>query len=384
VSRGPAARPTAAPGGAAVAVDHGDTGHDGTSGAVAVARAGRVVALRAGPLSTRIDTRSVAVSLVLAALVVAGLCWSVTVGDSSIPLSDVLGELFGWGGNPDSDFVIWHLRLPRILTGVLVGAAFGLSGQVFQRLVHNPLASPDILGVSSGAAAGAVLPLAFIGGSSRAVTVSALVGAALTVALVNLLAFGRGRSSYRIVLVGIGLSAMLNAAVAHLSTRITLNDAQRATVWLTGSLSGRDWSYVRPLAVVLAVLLPLTMIAARQLRALELGDDAAQGLGVEIGRAKLLLSLTGAALAAVATAAAGPVGFVALVSPQIARRLVGTRAAGLVPAALVGSVVVVFADLLARRLFAPTELPVGAVTAIVGAPYLLWLLARANRIGSNP
>jgi iron complex transport system permease protein len=339
------------------------------------------VTLRLGPASARVDARAVAVSLVLLALLAVAFAWSISVGEFPIPISDVVGELTGWGGDDDSAFIIQNLRLPRVLTAVLVGVAFGLSGQVFQRLVHNPLASPDILGVSSGAAVAAVFAIVVLAESSGVVTQYAIAGAVLTVGAIYLLAIKKGLSSYRLVLIGIGITAMLDSVIAYLLTRAEIFEAQRATVWLTGSLNGRGWEYVRPLSIALAVLVPVTLFAARQLRALEFGDDTARGIGVGVRRAKLTLSLSGAALAAVATAAAGPVAFVALVSPQIARRLVGGHSLGLLPAAMVGALIVVASDLIARRLFAPIELPVGVVTAIVGAPYLLWLLARANRIG---
>lgn len=350
---------------------------------VAAARSGQVFALRMGAVSARVDGRSLFMSVVLTAVTLAGLAWSISVGDFPIPIRDVIGELTGLGGDESSAFIIRTLRLPRALTAVLVGAAFGVSGQIFQRLVRNPLASPDILGVSSGAAVGAVFSIVVAGATTTVVTGTALAGSVGAVAVIYLLAVKNGLSSYRLVLVGIGLTAMLDAAVAYLLTRARLLDAQRATIWLTGSLNGRGWEYVRPLTALLVVLVPVALILTRQLRALELGDEAAAGLGVSLSRSKLGLSLVGAALAAVATAAAGPVGFVALVAPQIARRLGGARAAAIVPAALVGAAIMVFSDLVARRLFAPVELPVGVVTAIVGAPYLLWLLARANRIGTG-
>ncbi len=346
-------------------------------------RAGASVGVRLGPISTRVDVRSVGVSLVIAAVVAIGLAWSVSAGDFPIPMSDVIKELTGLGGGSDSEFIIRGLRLPRALTAVLVGAAFGISGQIFQRMVHNPLASPDILGVSSGAAAMAVFAIVTWASPSSVVTLWALGGAIAAVAAIYLFAIKQGLSSYRLVLVGIGITAMLDAVVAYLLTRAKLFDAQRATVWLTGSINGRGWEYVRPLTLALLVLVPVALISARGLKALELGDDAASGLGVGLRRSKLGLSLVAAGLAAVATAAAGPVGFVALVSPQIARRLIGGRSLGLIPAGLIGAAIMIFADTLARRAFAPIELPVGVVTAIVGAPYLLWLLARANKIGSG-
>jgi iron complex transport system permease protein len=345
------------------------------------ASTGVSVPVRLGPVSTRLDVRSIVVSLVVAAVVLLGLGWSVSVGDYPIPLREVFGRFIGLGGDSASAFVIETLRLPRALTAVLVGAAFGISGQIFQRMVRNPLASPDILGVSSGAAAAAVFAIVVVSATSTTVTQFALAGSFLTVAAIYLLAVKQGISSYRLVLVGIGITAMLDAVVAYLLTRAALYDAQRATVWLTGSINGRGWEYVRPLTLALLVLVPLALVAGRELRALELGDECARGLGVGVTRAKLVLCTAGAGLAAVATAAAGPVGFVALVAPQIARRLVGGRSLGLVPAGLVGAAIMVYADLAARRLFTPTELPVGVVTAMIGAPYLLWLLARANKIG---
>lgn len=347
----------------------------------ATARSGQVYALRTGPVSVRVDGRSLLISIVLLAVVLVGMAWSVSVGDFAIPFGDVVGELTGLGGDSSSRFIIHTLRLPRVLTAVLVGAAFGASGQIFQRMVHNPLASPDILGVSAGAAAAAVYAIVIVGATTAIVTGAALLGSIAAVGAIYVLAIKNGLSSYRLVLVGIGITAMLEAVVAYLLTRAELYDAQRATVWLTGSLNGRGWEYVRPLAVVLLALVPVVSVLTRQLRALELGDESAVGIGVGVRRSKLALSLAGAALAAVATTAAGPVGFVALVAPQIARRVVGPRAAAIVPAALVGAVIMVYGDLAARRIFAPTELPVGVVTAIVGAPYLLWLLTRTNRIG---
>lgn len=367
----PAAPPTAAP----------QRGR--TVGPVAIHLHAGLLTVRLGAISGRTSARAVAVSAVLLAAVVVGLGWSVSVGDFPIPLGDVARELSGLGGSTDSDFIIRTLRLPRVLTGVLVGFAFGVSGQIFQRMVRNPLASPDILGLSSGAALGAVFSIVILGSGTISATGAALVGSACTVVAIYLLAIKQGISSYRLVLVGIGITALLEAGVQYLLTRASLNDAQRATVWLTGSLNGRGWEFVRPLTLAVAVFVPIAVACTRHLRALELGDDTASALGVDLRRSKLGLTLSGAGLAAAATAAAGPVGFVALVAPQIARRLVGERAVGIIPAGLVGAAVMVFADLLARRVFSPTELPVGVITAVVGAPYLLWLLARANKIGTG-
>ena len=352
-------------------------------GAVSIHLHAGLLTVRLWGVSWRTSVRAVTVSLILLGVVVIGLGWSVSVGDFPIPLTDVFKEVSGIGGSTDSDFIIHTLRLPRVLTGILVGFAFGVSGQIFQRMVRNPLASPDILGLSSGAALGAVFSIVILESGTISATGAALIGSLCTVIAIYLLAIKQGISSYRLVLVGIGITALLEAGVEYLLTRAELNDAMRATVWLTGSLNGRGWEFVRPLTLALVVLVPVAMVCTRNLRVLELGDDTAAALGVNLRRSKLGLTLSGAGLAAAATAAAGPVGFVALVAPQIARRLVGERAVGLIPAGLIGSAVMVFADLIARRVFSPTELPVGVITAVVGAPYLLWLLARANKIGTG-
>lgn len=338
--------------------------------------------LSAGRLTVRVDRRTAAVSAGLAVVVAAALAVSVSVGDFPIPLADVVPAIVGLG-NPDSDFIIRTLRLPRALTGALVGAAFGLSGAIFQSLARNALASPDVIGITAGASAAAVAIIVWVGGSSTVVAGGALAGALVTAAAIYLLAYRRGVVGYRLVLVGIGVAALLSALTSYLLTRAEIFQAQRATVWLTGSLNGRSWDHVRPVAVALVLLLPVTLALGRQLRLLELGDDTAKGLGVRVERARGALITAGVALAAVATASAGPVAFVALVAPQIARRLVHAAGATLVPSALTGAALVLLADGFARRALAPTELPVGVVTGIIGAPYLLWLLARANRVGAG-
>jgi iron complex transport system permease protein len=205
----------------------------------------------------------------------------------------------------------------------------------------------------------------------------------LTAAVIYLIAYKRGVTGYRLVLVGIGITAVLSSITSYLLTRAEIFDAQRATVWLTGSLNGRGWEHVRPVSVALLVLVPVALALARHLRMLELGDDAAKGLGTRVEWSRGALVLVATALAALATASAGPIGFVALVAPQIARRLVGGRSLGLLPAAASGALLLVASDLVGRRVFAPTELPVGIITAILGAPYLLFLLARANRVGAG-
>ena len=288
--------------------------------------------------------------------------------------------IFGFG-DPDSDFIVREVRLPRALTAVLVGAAFGLSGAIFQSLARNALASPDIIGVTAGASAAAVFAIVFLGASYAVVSAVAFIGALITAGVVYVLAFKRrGMSPYRLVLIGIGIAAVLTAVTEYSLTRAEIFEAQRATIWLTGSLNGRGWEQVRMLTAAIAVLFPLLLLLARPLRILQLGDNTARGLGVRVEPARAGLVVVGVALAAFATAAAGPVAFVAFVGAPIARRL--TRSSlTIVPAGLAGALLVLASDLIARRVFAPTELPVGVITGLIGGPYLLWLLARANRVG---
>lgn len=325
--------------------------------------------------------RSLAVS---AGLVLAGLlvfCVNIGQGEYGVPLAEVLRTLVGTGA-PDTTFVVTELRLPRSLTGLLVGAAFGLSGAIFQSLARNPLASPDIIGITAGASAGAVLVIV-IGIGGIGTSAAALLGGLLAAVAVYALAWRKGASGYRLVLVGIGIGAMLSSLISYLLIRAELTQAAQATVWLTGSLNGRGWEHVRPVAVALLVLVPATLLLGRRLAVLQFGDDTARALGVNAERSRLGLVLVGVGLAGVATASAGPVGFVALVAPQVARRLTRSPGIPLVASMLTGSALVVASDVVARQVLAPTELPVGIVTALVGAPFLLWLLARAGRIGAQ-
>ncbi len=325
--------------------------------------------------------RAIGVSVVLAVVGFVVFCVSISVGDFPIPLREVVATLLG-NGDSDSDFIILTLRLPRALTAVMVGAAFGISGAIFQSLARNPLASPDFIGITYGASFAAVFTIVVLGQSGTLVSINAFVGAMASALAIYFLAFKNGVSPYRLILVGIGISYMLVAGVNYLLTRAELFEASRALVWLTGSLNGRGWEHVRPVGIALALLVPIAVLLTRSLRTLQLGDDAARGLGVRVERARVSLILIAVALIAVATASAGPVAFVALVAAPIARRLVKAPLT-IIPAALVGAVLVLVSDLIARRALAPTELPVGILTGLIGAPYLLYLLARANRVGSG-
>ncbi|WP_410614118.1 FecCD family ABC transporter permease [Amycolatopsis sp. lyj-109] len=322
--------------------------------------------------------RARVVSAVLAIAIVVVFAVSLAVGDFPVPLGDLPGLLLGGEGR--AAYVVTELRLPRAVTGVLVGAAFGTSGALFQRLLRNPLASPDVIGVTQGASAAAVVAIVLFGAAGPVVSAAALAGALLTGATIYLLSRRGGIHGYRLVLVGVGVGAVLTSVVSYLMTWADVTLAQQALVWLTGNLNGRGWDHVVPLAAALVVLLPLALGRSRALMGLQLGDDTAAGLGLHVERSRLALLVIAVALAAFATAAAGPVAFVAFVANPIATRLVGGARAGLVPAALTGALVVLLGDFVAQHLLGE-QLPVGVVTGAVGAPYLLWLLATANRAG---
>ncbi|MFJ6698826.1 FecCD family ABC transporter permease [Streptomyces sp. NPDC091272] len=324
--------------------------------------------------------RVVLVQLVLLVAVVAVFCAALSFGDMNVPLGDVVKALFG-GGDRSAHFIVVELRLPRVVLGLLVGLAFGLAGALFQALLRNPLASPDVIGISQGASAAAVLASLGFAVSGIGLSAAALAGALVSAALIYSVSRRGGVSGQRFVLVGIGIGAGLSSITSYLLTNAQVADAQKALVWLTGSLNGSSLEQVWPLLGALALLLPLTALAARDLGAMQLGDDTAAGLGTHVGRSRLALLGCAVALAGVATAAAGPVAFVAFVSAPVARRLVPGSGAALVPAALTGALLVTAADFAAQHLLWSSQFPVGVVTSLIGAPYLLWLLARANRTG---
>jgi iron complex transport system permease protein len=325
--------------------------------------------------------RTVVVSVGLGAALLVVFAAALAVGDFPLTLGEVFTSLTG-RGTRSTDFIVHELRLPRAAIGLAVGACFGISGAIFQSMIRNPLASPDIIGITSGASACAVVAILMFGLSGFAVSAFAFAGALGTALLIYALAWRQGVSGYRLVLVGIGIGAVMYAVIDYLMTRASVWDAQVALRWLTGSLSGSSRSELQPLLILMAVLVPLTLWAGHSLSGLQLGDDTASGLGIRVERSRLLLIIFGVALAAIATAAAGPVGFVAFVSGPIARRLTGGTGIALIPAALVGALVVTAADFVGQHL-SPVPLPVGVLTAAVGAPYLLYLLVVSNRIGTG-
>nr|WP_203591730.1 MULTISPECIES: iron chelate uptake ABC transporter family permease subunit [unclassified Streptomyces] len=322
-------------------------------------------------------------TVVVALLMLAALTASVVLigtGDFPIPAADVVRTLFG-EGDAGQEFIITELRLPRVLVGLLVGASLGLGGALFQSISRNPLGSPDVLGLGQGATAGALVMIVLFSGSAGQVALGALVGGLVTGFAIYVLAWKRGVHGYRLVLVGIGVSAIVTAVNGYLLTKSDIVDAARAIVWITGSLDGRDWAQVWPLAALCAVLVPLVLSQARGLRLMEMGDDISYALGVRVERVRLLLMLSAVLLTASATAAAGPVGFVALTAPQLARRLTRSPGPNLVASLWMGAALLVTADWISQRAFGADQLPVGVVTGVLGGVYLLWLLVSERRAG---
>ncbi|MFC0674748.1 FecCD family ABC transporter permease [Brachybacterium hainanense] len=283
---------------------------------------------------------------------------------------------------PGASFTVGELRLPRTVLGLLVGLGFGIAGVTFQTMLRNALASPDVIGVSSGASAAASLAIIVLGMDGLPVSLMALAGALATAICIWLLSHQGGFAGTRLILIGIGVGAMLDSVVTYALSRADSWDLQAAMVWLTGSLNNASWDRVQPVAVVCAVLVPLLLILGGPLDVLRLGDESAASLGVRVQATRLLAILAAVLLIAFATAASGPIAFVALMSGPIAARLVGPGGSLLLPAGLVGALLVVGADLVGQ--YSPLgRLPVGVVTGVLGAPYLILLLIRTNRSGGS-
>jgi iron complex transport system permease protein len=331
------------------------------------------------PFSFWLNRRVPWVLFTLALLTLAVMIISVGYGEYPIPPFDVVKTVLGLQVNhPDYGFVINTLRLPRVVVAFLVGVGLAIAGTILQGLTRNPLAAPEIVGVEAGAGLAAVslivlwtsVPVFFL-------PIAAFAGALTTALLVYLLAWQQGSLPIRLILVGVGVGAIASAFTSLMITFGNIYDVSQALVWLAGSVYGRTWEHVQALLPWLMIFVPLSMVCTYELNVLTLGDSVARGLGSPIEWRRGMLLLICVALAGASVATAGTIGFVGLMAPHLARQLVGTSHQGLVPtAALVGGLMVTLADLVGRSLFAPIELPCGVITAIVGAPYFLYLLYR--------
>ena len=317
----------------------------------------------------------------MSVIVVTGWVASLVVGRTVYPLGDVLAVVMG-EEVPGASFTVGRLRLPRASLAVVSGLSFGLGGVSFQTLLRNPLASPDVIGISSGASAAAAFAIVVLGLSGPTVSLVAIV-AGLGVALVIYgLAYRDGVAGARLVLVGIGVAAMLQGILYWVLLQAGAWDYQYVLRWLTGSLNGTSWSEVMLTASALLVLGPVLLGRTRALTAVQLGDETASALGVRVERTRIVVIVCAVVLVAFATAGAGPIAFVAFLSGPIAARLVGPNGSLLVPGALVGAAMVLVADLAGQHLFG-TRFPVGVVTGVLGAPYLVHLIVRTNRVGGG-
>jgi iron complex transport system permease protein len=283
---------------------------------------------------------------------------------------------------PGASFTVGELRLPRAVLAVLAGFAFGIAGVSFQTLLRNPLASPDIIGISDGAGAAAVIGIVVLSLNGPVVSVLALLGALTTAAIIYLLSNKGGFAGTRLILIGIGVAAMLQSVISYVLSRAANWDIQTAMQWLTGSLNNASWERVIPLAIAAGAVVPVMLLQGRGLGAMQLGDDSASGLGVRVNVTRILFILGAVVLLAFATAATGPIAFVAFMAGPIAARITGPGANLLLPSAFVGAVLVLGGDLIGQFAFGE-RYPVGVITGVLGAPYLIYLLIRTNRSGGS-
>lgn len=345
----------------------------------AVGHAPRTAVMRRGRVSLRFRVHTVVVTGLLSAVVTALAITALCLGDLALAPGQVLAALAG-AGDAFTQTVVLEWRLPRVLAAVVFGAALGVSGGVFQSLTRNPLASPDVIGLSAGSYAGGLVVIIILGSSPGSLPVSAgaIVGGVAAAALVYALAYRRGIHGFRLIVVGIGVAAMLQALGTYLVLRAKVEVAMIASVWGAGSLSTVGWAQFVPAAVVVLLALVALGVFPGSLSRLELGDDAAKALGIRVERVRLGLVVCAVVLTSVVTAAAGPIAFVALAAPQIARRLTRTAGIALMPAAVVGALVLLGADMIAQHAL-PSPLPAGLVTVVLGGVYLVWLLIHETR-----
>ncbi|WP_223881100.1 FecCD family ABC transporter permease [Nesterenkonia ebinurensis] len=334
--------------------------------------------VRTSSFSALLHTRTMAVTLLITAAALAVAGWNMVSGSAMLGITEVIQAFLG-SADEGTTRVVLEWRAPRVLFTLLGGAALALAGAVFQSQTRNPLGSPDIIGFSTGAYTGALLMAAVGFTGLWATPIAAILGGLATGAAVYLLAWKRGVSGLRIIIVGIGVSIFLSSFNTYLLTVLSLETAMSVATWGAGSVNDITWNHVYPLLAVTAVALPVMLAHARQMRLMEMGDDAASGLGIRLERVRLIQFTGGILLVAVVTAAAGPIAFIALVAPQLALRLTAASSVQLLPAAAMGALLLTASDAIARAETMPVSLPVGVVTLVLGGAYLVWLLVVMGR-----
>jgi len=323
-----------------------------------------------------LSRRGLLVGVITSAAIVAVALTALAVGDYPLSVSEVVAALFSDQGFASTVVTEW--RLPRIVAAIVFGAALGASGALFQTLTRNPLGSPDIIGFSTGAYTGAIVVITMMGGGFVAVSTGALAGGLVTAAIVYILAWRNGVQGFRLIIVGIAVTAVLHSVNTFLLLRAQTEVAMSAAIWGAGSLSLVSWEQIFVTAVPLLILAIATMIIDRPLRQLELGDDAARAHGVRTEAVRLLVMVVGVALIAIVTAAAGPIAFIALAAPQIARRLTASAGIPVAGSALIAAFLLLAADVIAQHVV-PGSVPVGIVTVVIGGVYLIALLVNEAR-----
>ncbi|AEF55192.1 FecCD family ABC transporter permease [Marinomonas posidonica] len=289
-------------------------------------------------------------------------------------------QLLTGEASPYQSIVVWQWRASRALGALIIGAGLGVSGAVFQSLVRNPLGSPDITGFNVGAFTGVLLSIAWFGNLYWMSVLGAILGGLGAATLVYLFAYREGHSGFRLIIVGIAISATLTAFNQWLSLSVSLETAMTAALWSAGSLNGMTWSKVLPAAILLILLMCIALAMNSRMKLLEMGDDTAAALGVSVNKSRLALMFVGVSLTAVATAITGPIAFISLAAPQIARRLENNASISLTASALVGAMLLLAADFLAQHAWQGITLPVGLVTISLAGLYLVYLIVREGRL----
>ncbi|MGX9135789.1 FecCD family ABC transporter permease [Rummeliibacillus sp. JY-2-4R] len=323
--------------------------------------------------------RYVGVTIILALIAIGLCCTMMMLGNTIYPVSDVINVLLG-ETIPGASFAINEIRLPRTIAGLFAGFAFGAGGYIFQTMLRNPLANPNVIGITTGSSAAAVFCIIVLHTSSTVVSLAAVVGGLVTVAIIYGLSKGTSFSIGRLILIGIGIQAMLNAFISYLMLIGKTNDLPNALRWLSGSLNGAELEMTYPLIITDVIVTPVLIYFAKQLEILELGEQAATSLGVNTNKTRVILMISAVLIIALATATTGPIAFVAFLAGPIAKRLVGVGFSNILPAGLIGVILVLGGDLIGQFAF-DTRYPVGVITGIIGAPYLIYLLIRINRKG---
>ncbi|PZX02905.1 iron complex transport system permease protein [Psychrobacillus insolitus] len=343
------------------------------------------VRLLKGEVSLLLDKRAAKVFIIMVLVASVVFILSTAFGDMNISPLSVLQVFFG-GGTEMEQLVITSFRLPRIIVALMVGISLAIAGGILQGIIRNPLASPDILGITGGASVAVVGFLAFFSDDNNALTVSiewmplaAFAGAGVIAILVYLLAWKNGVSPIRLVLIGIGISTLMQAFTTLMMILGPIYRASQANIWITGTVHGSTWANVSILVPWTVLFVTVALIMARKLNVQELGDEIATGVGGHVQRQRFSLLMISTALIGSSVAFAGGIGFVGLMAPHMARRLVGSSFGALLPvSALIGGILVMVADLVGRTLFSPLEIPAGVFTAGIGAPYFIYLLFKTR------